>query len=155
MEVGRLITRDPDPVSIAVGASRLAVEARPALLTRFEIGVDDAVPFGQRLSGTVRGDVAPHGFNSTDHFMSEYLGDTVLDPGTVPTPEMQIGTADIRHADPDEHVVRRNRGYRVFAELHRCLRLGKDCDFPGFHGESSVSFCQARIRSDRSEIRPA
>ena len=70
VEVGRLLAGDTEPISVAVRTSGFSVEAHPAALARFEIGVGDAVAFGERLSGAIRCDVASHRFDCPDHLVS-------------------------------------------------------------------------------------
>ena len=128
-----LFAGNAEPISVAVRTPWFPVEAHPAVLARFEIGVSDAVAFGERLSGAIRCNVTSHRFDGADHFVSEHLRDTALDFGTVPAPKMQVRAADIRHSDTDEHIVGCNRWNRVFSKFHRCLRLCEDGDFPCFH----------------------
>ena len=66
----RMLAGDPEPIAIAVRTPRFSVEAHPAALARFEIGVSDTIAFGERLSGAVRCYVASHRFNRPDHLVS-------------------------------------------------------------------------------------
>ena len=88
VEMWWLLTGDTEPISVAVWTSRFSVEAHPAVLARFEVGVGNPIAFGERLPNAIRCDVTPHRFNCADHFMSQYLRDTALDFGSVSAPEM-------------------------------------------------------------------
>ena len=88
MEMRCLFAGDTEPVSIAVRTPRFPVETHPTPLAGFEVGVGDAVAFGERLSGAIRCDITSHGFNRADHFVSEHLRDTALYFRSVSAPEV-------------------------------------------------------------------
>ena len=88
VEMRWLLAGDPEPIPVAVRTSRFSVEAHPTVLTRFEVGVGDAVAFGQRLSRAIHCDIASHCFDRADHFMPEHLGDTALDFRSMSAPKV-------------------------------------------------------------------